>query len=246
MCPTSPEGSRKQQASSEIYRTFSITQRVSATSYDSDLPAHTNIHPVVKIEYLKPYHPSHERFEPRGLVQMELPEDLNSAIWEVEERRCHRENRGGKEFLCHRKSSPNHGDTWEKQENVKYFGPPYWVQQHHRSAEAYQVSTLARLTTDGSRPCTSTASTLRTTTAAPRLSHGRKYPRPWKPRSLGYPKLLGTYLTASSATLRLMKRLRTRLTTRPRCAVHLPTVTITLLGDSTVLQSRAVGPCELL
>ncbi|MBC9706353.1 MAG: chromo domain-containing protein [Enterococcus sp.] len=109
---------------------FAVTQRVSATSYELDLPAHFNIHPVVNIEYLKPYHPSPERFGPRELVRMELPEDLESAVWEVEELRGHRETRGGREFLCHWKGRPDHDDTWEKQENVKDFVTPYWVQQH--------------------------------------------------------------------------------------------------------------------
>lgn len=61
---------------------------------------------------------------------MELPEDLDSAIWEVEELGGHRDTRGGRKFLCRWKDRSNHDDTWVKQENVKDFVTANRVQQH--------------------------------------------------------------------------------------------------------------------
>jgi hypothetical protein len=76
------KGPRSNKLRAKYIGPFAVTQQVSAPSYELDLPAHFNIHPVVSIEYLKPYHPSPDHFGPREMASMELPENLKSAVWQ--------------------------------------------------------------------------------------------------------------------------------------------------------------------
>lgn len=100
------------------------------TSYRLDLLTQFDIHPVVNIEYLKPYHPSPERFGPREMVRMELPEGLESAVWRSKKSGVTEMHAVDEKVLRHWKGRPDHDDTWQKQENVKDLVTSYWVRQH--------------------------------------------------------------------------------------------------------------------
>jgi hypothetical protein len=100
---------------------FTITKRVSPTSYELDLPANFRVHPVIKLEYLKEFYPSPERFVGRPIVSgHQRPNDADVVNnEEIEEIRDRRESRYSRlQYRCHYRGTANHDDVWEHVEHV--------------------------------------------------------------------------------------------------------------------------------
>jgi hypothetical protein len=67
-------GSRKLKA--KYVEPFEIVRRVSATSYELDLPDSIKAHPVINLEYPKEFHESPERFASREVQHLSLSSAL--------------------------------------------------------------------------------------------------------------------------------------------------------------------------
>jgi hypothetical protein len=112
-------GSKKLRA--KYIGPFTITKRVSPTSYELDLPANFRVHPVINIQYLKEFHPNPERFvgRPTDPRNNRLNTDDTVDSTEIEEIRDHRETRlGFFQYLCHYKDMADHDDVWELVDEV--------------------------------------------------------------------------------------------------------------------------------
>lgn len=112
-------GSRKLRA--KYIGPFTITKRVSPTSYELDLPANFRVHPVINLEYLKEFHPSPERFVGRPVDSRNQKQNNEDVVDgdEIEEIRDHRESRYGRlQYLCHYRGSADHDDVWEHAEHA--------------------------------------------------------------------------------------------------------------------------------
>lgn len=112
-------GSRKLRA--KYIGPFTITKRVSPTSYELDLPANFKVHPVINLEYPKEFHPTPERFVGRPVDQrnQKLNSEEVADSNEIEAIRDHRESRYGRlQYLCHYRGTADHDDIWEHAEHV--------------------------------------------------------------------------------------------------------------------------------
>ena len=112
------KGSKKLR--SKYIGPFRIMRKVSATSYELDLPAHIKIHPVVNVEYLKKYHESPAEFA--GRVEPRPEPVLNADLepeYELQEIRGHKLDTNGKlRLLCHWAGYEDFDDTYEPEENL--------------------------------------------------------------------------------------------------------------------------------
>jgi transposase InsO family protein len=112
-------GSRKLKA--KYIGPFKVLKRVSATSYELDLPQNIKAHPVINLEYLKEYHETPERFSSRITPPPDPIEDVESGEleYEVETVKDHRTTkRRGLEFLVSWVGYNSESDTWEPESNL--------------------------------------------------------------------------------------------------------------------------------
>jgi hypothetical protein len=96
-------------------------RKISPTAYELDLPAHIKIHPIINVQYLKPYHVSPPEFAGRTEPRPEpvLNADLEPE-YELEEIRGHKIDRNGKlRLLCHWRGYEDFDDTYEPEENLE-------------------------------------------------------------------------------------------------------------------------------
>lgn len=99
---------------------FRIIRKVGRLSYELDLPVHFKIHPVINLEYLKPFHESSPELR---RPQAPPPEpDINEALeeeYEVEEIRGHkRDKKGNLKYLIKWKNYDDHSMTFEPEDNL--------------------------------------------------------------------------------------------------------------------------------
>lgn len=100
---------------------FRITKKVGRLSYELDLPAHFKLHPVINVEYLKPFHESSSDL--RRPQPPPTEPDINEALeeeYEVEEIRGHKmDKKGNLKFLVKWKNYDDHSMAFEPENNLQ-------------------------------------------------------------------------------------------------------------------------------
>ena len=106
---------KSKKFTARYYGPFKILRQTSPVTYELELPAASNIHPIMHVSLLKPWKAgSGIRPPPLPVPQKELEE------YEVEEILGHRSTRGGnKKYLVKWKGYTFEECTWEPQENFK-------------------------------------------------------------------------------------------------------------------------------
>jgi hypothetical protein len=100
---------------------FYVIGQTSANSFELDLPAHIKVHPVINLQYLKPYHSTPERFAARS--QEPPPPTIDPETLEeeyiVDEVLDHRLRHGAYEYLVLWQGYPRHDASYEPAANLK-------------------------------------------------------------------------------------------------------------------------------
>jgi hypothetical protein len=97
---------------------YTISAKISSTSYRLDLPSTLKIHPVFHVSMLKPYQES-EEFNREAPPQPIIIPESNEAEYEVEQILDKRLIRNKTQYLVKWLGYPLHDATWEPVENLK-------------------------------------------------------------------------------------------------------------------------------
>lgn len=134
---------------------FLITGQTSANSYELDLPAHIKVHPIINIQYLKPYHATPERFSSRSQEPTPpiIDPDTLEEEYVVEDVIGHRLNKGAYEYLVLWQGYPRHDATYEPADHLKAQTIRAYWKSRRNSSPANRAGPLQ------TRPTTSIPST---------------------------------------------------------------------------------------